>query len=135
MALAPDRSPGPGAPLARRGPARYEIELSDEVVAWYARLGTRDRAVADRALDRLAARGPAVAMPHARPLGEGLFELRFVCEGVARRITYAFGRGHEVHALTTFRKQRAVERHEVERAVRAAGRAAREREAGRGVGR
>lgn len=55
-------------------------------------------------------------MPQSRALGDGLHELRFSCEGVARRITYAFGSGREVTALTTFRKQRGRERHEVDRA-------------------
>jgi hypothetical protein len=36
----------------------WEIELSDEVEQWYVRLRVRDRAFADRALDRLAAFGP-----------------------------------------------------------------------------
>lgn len=93
--------------------------LSTEVVAWYAALGPRDRAVADHAIDRLARLGPAVRMPHGRALGDGLHELRFTCEGVSRRITYTVGRGRQVAVLTTFRKQREREHHEVDRARRA----------------
>jgi hypothetical protein len=63
--------------------AVWEIELSDEVERWYIALKTRDRAFADRALDRLALLGPALAMPHSRMLGAGLRELRFSCEGTA----------------------------------------------------
>lgn len=85
-------------------------------MAWYAKLGARDRAFADRALDRLAASGPDLRMPHSRDLGGGLHELRFSCEGVQRRITYALGDGREVAAFTTFRKQREREPREVERA-------------------
>lgn len=109
---------GDPAPRARRVSSFY-IELSHEVVVWYARLSPRDRASADRAFDRLAAEGPALREPHSRALRGGLHELRFTCEGASRRITYAFGRGREVRALTTFRKQRDVERDEVARARRA----------------
>jgi hypothetical protein len=103
--------------------APWDVELSDEVVRWYVRLGARDRAFADRAFDRLAATGPGLGMPHSRGLGEGLHELRFSCEGVARRITYAFGKSREVTALTTFHKQRGRERPEIDRAHRAHDRA------------
>lgn len=117
--------PAPGTPRARRDAtptvrdmavARQEVEVSHEVARWYARLAPRDRAFADRALDRLAASGPGIRMPHSRQLGEGLHELRFSCEGVSRRITYAFGSKDRVRALTTFAKQRGLERHEIERA-------------------
>ncbi|HTX62605.1 MAG TPA: type II toxin-antitoxin system RelE/ParE family toxin [Acidimicrobiales bacterium] len=102
-----------------RAAAGWDVELSDEVVRWYVRLGPRDRAYADRALDRLASTGSALRMPHSRSLGEGLHELRLTCEGVSRRITYAFGEGREVTMLTTYRKERERERHEVDRAHRA----------------
>jgi phage-related protein len=93
------------------------------------RLGARDRAFADRALDRLVSSAESLRMPHSRALGAGLHELRFTCEGVQRRVTYAFGSGREVNVLTTFRKQRDRERHEVDRAHRALGRSkARERD-------
>jgi len=97
----------------------WEIELSDEVEQWYVRLGARDRAFADRALDRLAAVGPALAMPHSRMLGGGLRELRFTCEGVARRVTYYVDVERKMITLTTFRKQRDNERREVQRAHKA----------------
>ncbi|MDU0349629.1 type II toxin-antitoxin system RelE/ParE family toxin [Actinomyces sp. MRS3W] len=58
-------------------------------------------------------------MPHSRPLGGGLYELRFSCENVNRRITYVFDMGRRVVTLTTFRKQRSNERVEVARARRA----------------
>jgi hypothetical protein len=114
------RAGGAAAPPAAPG---WDIELSDEVARWYVRLGTRERAFADRALDRLASTGPALGLPHSRAIGAGLHELRFSCEGVSRRITYAFGEGREVTMLTTFRKQRDRERAEVDRAQRAFARA------------
>ena len=55
-------------------------------------------------------------MPYSRALGDGLFELRFTCEGVARRVTYRFTQDGRVILLTTFRKQRQNERREITRA-------------------
>jgi phage-related protein len=114
--------------------AKRDVELSDEVVRWYVRLGVRDRAYADRALDRLASSGSDLRMPQSRALGGGLHELRFTCQGGSRRITYALGPEGRVHALTTFRKQRGRERHEIDRAHRVLERVrsqARERERSR----
>ena len=54
-----------------------------------------------------------------RPLGNGLFELRFTCEGTARRVTYFIDTRAKVITLTTFRKQRQNERREVARARQA----------------
>jgi hypothetical protein len=97
----------------------WGVEISAEVEQWYASLKIRDRAAADRALDLLAERGPELRMPHARPLGDGLLELRFTCEGTARRVTYYLARQRVIVTLTTFRKQRQQERREVARAHRA----------------
>lgn len=97
----------------------WEIELSDEVAAWYLGLSAKDAGVADRVFDLLVERGNQLRMPHSRSLGEGLFELRFTCEGVARRVTYTFDPERQVFALTTFRKQRQNEAREVGRAHRA----------------
>jgi phage-related protein len=55
-------------------------------------------------------------MPQSRALGNGLFELRFTCEDVARRITYTFEPDRKVFTLTTFRKQRQNEQREIDRA-------------------
>ena len=98
---------------------RWTLEISPEVEHWYATLKSKDKAMADRAFDRLADLGPALRMPHARPLGDGLFELRFTCEGTARRVTYYIDTQRNVITLTTFRKQRQNERREVSRARRA----------------
>ena len=75
--------------------------------------------MADRAFDRLAEQGPALRMPHARLLGGGLCELRFTCEGTARRVTYYIDVQRRIITLTTFRKQRQNERQEVARARQA----------------
>lgn len=95
------------------------MEISPEVESWYATLKSKDKAMADRAFDRLADDGPALRMPHARPLGGGLCELRFTCEGTARRVTYYIDTRRNVITLTTFRKQRQAERREVARARQA----------------
>jgi hypothetical protein len=98
---------------------RWIVEISPEVENWYAALKSKDKATADRAFDRLAQFGPALRMPHTRPLGGGLFELRFTCEGTARRVTYFIDTRAQVITLTTFRKQRQNERREVARAQQA----------------
>ena len=98
---------------------RWTVELSDEVRDWRAGLTLAGRAATDRAIERLAATGHIRRMPHSRPLGDGLFELRFACENVARRITYVFDPDRVAVTLTTFRKQRQNERAEVLRARRA----------------
>ena len=95
------------------------MEISPEIETRYASLKSKDKAMADRAFDRLAQQGPALRMPHARPLGEGLWELRFTCEGTARRVTYYIDAPRKIITLTTFRKQRQNERREVARARQA----------------
>jgi len=97
----------------------WTVEISPEVENWYATLKSKDKAMADRAFDQLAQFGPALRMPHARPLGGGLFELRFTCEETARRVTYFIDTRAKVITLTTFRKQRQNERREVARARQA----------------
>ena len=59
-------------------------------------------------------------MPHSRSLDDGLYELRFSCQNVNRRITYVFEPDRHAVTLTTFRKERNNERAEVRRARRAA---------------
>jgi len=98
---------------------RWTVEISEEVEQWYATLKDADRAAADVALSRLRDRGPLLRPPHSGPLGDGLFELRFTCEGMARRITYYFDPRRRMITLTTFRKQRQREQREVTRARRA----------------
>lgn len=98
---------------------RWAVELSDEVHAWYMGLSPAGKAAADRIIERSATQGHMLRMPHARSLGDGLYELRFACENVNRRITYVLDTGRRVITLATFRKQRQNERAEVLRARRA----------------
>lgn len=94
----------------------WSIEFSEEVAEWYTALSDAGAASADRVIELLVQQGNMLRMPHSRSLGEGLFELRFACEGVDRRITYAFEPRRHVITLTTFRKQRNNEAREVRRA-------------------
>jgi len=94
---------------------QWTIHWSREVEEWYSGLDIKDRARTDRVLELLADEGPMLGMPHSRRLGEGLRELRFTCEGVARRITYTLEPERRVITLTTFRKQRQNETREITR--------------------
>jgi hypothetical protein len=93
--------------------------LEPEVEDWLQGLRPGEFAVAAFHLDRLAAVGSELRMPHSRPLGGGLFELRFDMGGVAWRVTYWFAPQGRAVMLTVFRKRRMNERVEVERARRA----------------
>ena len=101
--------------------SEWEIEIEPEVATWLEDLSPPHFDEAREAIERLAATGHRARMPLSRPLGGGLFELRFTAEGVARRITYwhADWRAGLIVLLTTFCKQRQVERREIVRARRA----------------
>lgn len=101
------------------GDVTWMVELSDEVQTWYRNLTRTDRAAVDRTVERLAEQGNQLRMPHSKSLGDGLYELRFTCEGVARRITYVFEPDRHTFHLTTFRKQHQNERAQILRARRA----------------
>jgi hypothetical protein len=94
----------------------WEIEMEPEVDEWVVSLEGSDFVQTAAILDRLSERGNEMRMPQSRSLGSGLFELRYFCAGLARRITYWFGPDRRVVLLTTFHKQRNNERREVERA-------------------
>jgi hypothetical protein len=95
---------------------RWQVVFSAEVTRWYAALSIRELAQADQALDRLAAEGIGLTMPHNRYLAEKLWELRFRCGQVNQRITYTADQNRRIVTLTTFRKQRDNERTEIRRA-------------------
>ena len=67
-------------------------------------------------LELLKQQGNQLRMPRSRTLGEGLFELRIPLANEERRITYRFASARRIVLLTTFRKQRQVERREIDRA-------------------
>ena len=76
-------------------------------------------AAARRVLARLENAGHMLGMPLSKQLCGGLRELRFTCEGVARRITYVLEPERRAITLTILRKQRQSERGEILRARRA----------------
>ncbi len=79
------------------GPLSHPMKLADLLSCW-------------------GAFGSTLAMPHVRSLGKGLRELRFHLRDEQRRITFWIAPDRRIVLLTTFRKQRQNERHEVERA-------------------
>nr|WP_300149443.1 type II toxin-antitoxin system RelE/ParE family toxin [Propionicimonas sp.] len=97
-----------------------EIELHDEVTAWLGSLTQEEWERVAVVVDRLAELGSTARMPFSRSLGKGLYELRFTLGPTARRITYRFTKDGRIILLTTFRKQRNSERHEIARARDAA---------------
>lgn len=97
----------------------WTVDFSNEVRDWYLSLSPEGKAATGRIVALLEERGHLLSMPHSRQLGGGLRELRFTCEGTARRITYVLDPDRKAVTLTTFRKQRDNERREVIRARRA----------------
>lgn len=97
----------------------WGVEVEPEVEKWFDALPVDDFATVLPHVERLAERGSNLRMPASRPLGGGLFELRFGLRAVPWRITYYFAEEHRIVLLTVFRKQRMNERREVERARRA----------------
>lgn len=94
----------------------FDVELHAEVLEWLDSLDQPEWERAAIVIDRLATLGPQSRMPMSKALGDGLFELRFTLASTARRITYRFTTDGRIVLLTTFRKQRDNERHEVARA-------------------
>lgn len=97
----------------------WEVETEPEVTEWYLALSADDRDVVAERIDLLANFGHMLRMPHARPLGEGLVELRFDMARRSWRITYWHRPDGVIVLLTVFRKQRDNEAREVARARRA----------------
>ena len=69
--------------------AGWHVRLSPEVQAWHDSLKGLDAAITHTVIKRLRQFGGQLRMPHSRPLGSGLFELRFtLADGrVEQRIT------------------------------------------------
>lgn len=92
------------------------IVMLDEVEDWLLSLSVDDYRRVIVVIQLLEGLGSRLRMPHSKSLGAGLFELRVRLGTTARRITYRFGDGGEIVLLTTFHKQKRVERLQVERA-------------------
>lgn len=101
----------------------WRVETEDEVAEWLLSLPDGDLALAKGKVALLREHGSSLRGPHSRPLGNGLFELRFDMNRQAWRISYCFDANRVIVLLTVFRKQRDNERREVERARQAMRRA------------
>jgi phage-related protein len=93
-----------------------EVEIEVEVESWYLGLDPAQRDIAYAHIELLAEYGHRLRMPHSRPLGGGLSELRFDMSRRAWRITYWMRPDGVIILLTVFHKQRDNEAHQVQRA-------------------
>lgn len=98
-----------------------KVELEPEVVDWIESLPPAEFGRVEFYIDLLSQRGPLLDQPYTRQLRGKLRELRFYLgsRGDAVRISYFMTEDRRIILLTVFRKQRAQERAEIERAHRA----------------
>ena len=94
----------------------WSVELEPEVEEWLETLSPTEFAWPLPHIERLAEQGNRLRMPASKPLGDGLFELRFDLGPVAWRIPFFFSTDRRIVLLTVFRKQRMNERTEIARA-------------------
>ncbi|MGW0392323.1 type II toxin-antitoxin system RelE/ParE family toxin [Streptomyces sp. NPDC003042] len=97
----------------------YVIELEPEVRAWLELLPGKQHRKVEEYAELLAIHGTLTPMPFARPLRDGVYELRPTLDAVPTRITYWFAPGRRIVLLTVFRKTRMHESGSVSRAVAA----------------
>lgn len=95
------------------------VELEPEVEEWLLSLSPADFGHVAFYIDLLAERGPLLDEPYSRQIGGKLRELRFYLSRDRQRISYYLAAGPRAVLLTVFRKQRARERAEIERAKQA----------------
>jgi hypothetical protein len=103
-----------------------EIETEPEFDDWYAGLSDEASATVDFHIDLLAREGVHLGEPYTRQLAGKLRELRFYLDRERVRVTYYIATGRRIILLTVFRKTRAREHAEVQRAERAMQRCAEE---------
>lgn len=96
----------------------YPIEMEPEVRTWLELLTDRHHRKVEEYVELLAGMGASTPMPFARPLRDGLYELRPTLDGQDTRITYWFAPDRRIVLLTVFHKTRIRERDQVDRAVR-----------------
>lgn len=102
------------------------IELHLEVVDWLDHLSDEEFGRAAFYLDLLSDQGALLGEPYTRQLRGKLRELRFHLGREQRRISYFIAPGRRIVLLTVFRKTRARETTEVDRAEAAMRRCIRE---------
>ena len=94
----------------------WTVELEPEVEEWLDTLSPKEFALTLPHIERLAEQGNRLRMPASKPLGDGLFELRFDLGPVAQRVPFFFTTHRRIVLLTVFHKQRMNERTEINRA-------------------
>ncbi|WPB94131.1 type II toxin-antitoxin system RelE/ParE family toxin [Streptomyces malaysiensis] len=97
--------------------ALYVIEVEPEVRAWLELLPGRLYRKVEAYVELLAELGPQTPMPYARPLREGVAELRPSLDGIQTRVTFWITDDRRIVLLTVFRKTRAHEEAQINRAV------------------
>lgn len=97
----------------------HVIEVEPEVRIRLALLPDKQYRKVEEYAELPAALGTRTPMPFARPLRDGVYELRPTLAGEDTRITYWFGSQHRIVLLTVFRKNRTRETAQVARAVKA----------------
>ncbi|MEU0719139.1 MULTISPECIES: type II toxin-antitoxin system RelE/ParE family toxin [Streptomyces] len=95
----------------------HAIELEPEVRDWLALLPDKQYRKVEEYAGLLATLGTRTPMPFARPLRDGVYELRPTLDGEDTRITYWFTPDRRIVLLTVFRKTRMREDAQVDRAV------------------
>ncbi|MFI6055827.1 type II toxin-antitoxin system RelE/ParE family toxin [Streptomyces violascens] len=95
------------------------IEVEPEVPSWLELLPAKHYRKVEEYADLLACLGTRTPMPFARPLRDGVFELRPTLGAHDTRITYWFAPGRRIVLLTVFHKTQMREPAQVARAVAA----------------
>lgn len=95
------------------------VELEPEVEQWLLSLSDEEFGHVAFYVDLLAERGPLLDEPYTKQLKGKLRELRFHLGRNRQRISYYLAGEKRAILLTVFRKRRAQERAEIDRAERA----------------
>jgi len=96
----------------------WDIEVEPEVRAWLESLPKRQFGHVLAFAGKLAEEASTLGEPYSRHLGGKVRELRIPLHPVDARVTYWLAPGRRVVPLTVFRKTRAQETAEIERAQR-----------------
>jgi hypothetical protein len=96
----------------------WDIEVEPEVRAWLENLPKRDFGHVLAHVEQLAEEADTLGEPYSRYLGDKTRELRIPLHPLDVRVTYLLAPGRRVVLLTVFRKTKAKETAEVERAKR-----------------
>ncbi|WP_042403265.1 type II toxin-antitoxin system RelE/ParE family toxin [Streptacidiphilus carbonis] len=97
--------------------ALYVVEAEPEVRAWLELLSGKHFRKVEDYVEVLAEFGLQTPMPYAKPLRDGVSELRPTLDGVATRITFWITEDRRIVLLTVFRKTRSHEEAQISRAV------------------